>query len=287
MTAEPDVTILYVARGIDAGLAAATAFAEAWLRHPPGHAYRLLFLAKGWPSASDRTRLADVAAGCGAGVLDVNDDGFDWGAYFQALPCLGTHWVCLMNSHSRPLSSDWLAKLMAVATRPEIGVAGATGSWESPRGAHSRRDSFATRVRQLLRAVRHQRHLRNFEPYPNPHLRSTGILVSRELLQSFAALHGPPGDKYAAHMLESGRNGLTRFAQRRGCQPRVVGRDGCAYAVPDWPASATFRSLDQRNLLISDNRTRDYEVGTPAVRAALTSYAWGASPPAQASATSI
>lgn len=286
MTPAPEVAILYVARGIDAGLDAALAFVDSYRRHPPGHRHRLVFLAKGWSKASERAQLGFVAADCGADVVDVRDDGFDWGAYFQALPHLAEAWVCLMNSHSRPLADDWLAKLMAVATRPGIGLAGATGSWESPRWTHSNGDSIATTLRQMLRAIRHRNHWRNFERYPNPHLRSTGIVVSRELLQSFAAAQTPPSDKYAAHALESGKSGLSRFAQQHGCQPLVVGRDGTAYAVSEWPASATFRSSNQSNLLISDNRTRDFDASAPAVRAVLASHAWGASPSASTYAAS-
>jgi hypothetical protein len=42
-----------------------------------------------------------------------------------------------------------------------------------------------------------------------------------------------------------------------------------------WPESHTFRSGDQHNLLVGDNRTRDYQHADPAMRRALAAMAWG------------
>ena len=56
---------------------------------------------------------------------------------------------------------------------------------------------------------------------------------------------------------------------------RVVGRDGVAYPSERWRESATFRSGGQRNLLIADNRTFQYEQADPAFKNTLERMAWG------------
>lgn len=275
MTHAAEVSVLYVARGIDAGLDAVNSFVEAWNKHPPSCAQRLYFLAKGWPDTAQRDRMRSRAEQCAATVLDVSDDGYDWGAYFQALPHVDTEWVCLMNSYSWPQAAGWLSMLLAVATSEGNGIAGATGSWESLRWKYSPADPIRTSIWQWLRSVKNHSRWRHFDVFPNPHLRSTGLLLRRAILQSFADLHPAPSNKLEALRLESGHDGLSHFAQRYGCRLMVVGQDGQSFASSDWPSSSTFRSRDQGNLLISDNRTRDYAAADHNGRAYLKQLAWG------------
>jgi hypothetical protein len=55
----------------------------------------------------------------------------------------------------------------------------------------------------------------------------------------------------------------------------VVGRDGRAYDIEEWPASSIYRAGGQRNLLIADNRTRDWDRASPRLRRRLSRDAWG------------
>jgi hypothetical protein len=111
------------------------------------------------------------------------------------------------------------------------------------------------------------------EPFPNPHLRTNCFALERELLLS---LEWPTGlTKLQAVALEGGSNSLTRQVQARGLEAVVVGRDGVAYPPDRWRESATFRSGEQANLLVSDNRTRHYQEGGPLVRRGLAWLAWG------------
>jgi hypothetical protein len=56
-----------------------------------------------------------------------------------------------------------------------------------------------------------------------------------------------------------------------------VGRDGVAHPPERWPESATFRAGGQANLLVADNRTRQYDRAEGAERRALAEAAWGTS----------
>jgi hypothetical protein len=58
-------------------------------------------------------------------------------------------------------------------------------------------------------------------------------------------------------------------------EARVVGRDGVAYPPECWQESRTFRTGEQENLLIADNRTRHYQDGGRLTRWGLAWLAWG------------
>ena len=55
----------------------------------------------------------------------------------------------------------------------------------------------------------------------------------------------------------------------------MVGGDGAAYPVDDWPNSRTFRLDRQDNLLIADNHTRAFDGMSDAAKAAHTLMTWG------------
>ncbi|MGZ4351312.1 MAG: hypothetical protein ACXVRX_12420 [Solirubrobacteraceae bacterium] len=55
----------------------------------------------------------------------------------------------------------------------------------------------------------------------------------------------------------------------------VVGRDGRAYDRDRWRESRTFRAGEQDNLLVEDNRTRQYEEAQGRWRRKLARLAWG------------
>ena len=53
-----------------------------------------------------------------------------------------------------------------------------------------------------------------------------------------------------------------------------MGRDGIGYPREEWALSRTFRSGEQENLLIADNRTDQYANGDEAFRTLLAGLAW-------------
>ena len=183
----------------------------------------------------------------------------DLTAYRHAAEEIDARRLCFLNSYSRPLVDGWLSMLAAPLSRPDVGLTGTGGSYES---AYSAAPFW----------LRHRRR-RDFDPFPNPHLRTNGFMLERELMLD---LDWPALDsKAAAWALESGRRSLSRQVWERGLDVVVVGRDELAYERDRWRESATFRSGGQRNLLIGDNRTAQYQQADPAGKRGLEQMAWG------------
>lgn len=94
--------------------------------------------------------------------------------------------------------------------------------------------------------------------FPNPHIRSNGFMISRELLLNLFGDYKVK-TKNDAFKFESGIESLTRRVWKLGMQALLVDKDGVAYDVKDWPKSNTFRLGAQENLLMNDNQTRNYD----------------------------
>lgn len=183
----------------------------------------------------------------------------DLGTYRELVDRIAADRYYFMNSYCEPLAGDWLAKWRNTLTRPEVGVVGPAGSYESF-------VRWTTVPLQPLRVLR-------FKRYPSPHIRTSCFAVERSTIER---LDWPPVmSKENAWAFESGRHGLTAQVQRIGLAAVVVGRDGVGYEVERWRESATFRAGGQRNLLIADKRTHDYEDADERQREFLAKLAWG------------
>jgi hypothetical protein len=113
----------------------------------------------------------------------------------------------------------------------------------------------------------------HFPGFPNPHIRSSGFVVPRELL---VQLEWPDiRQKQDAWRFENGRKSLSAQLRSRGLELIVAGRDGVGYPVDQWHESETFRAGEQANLIIADNRTEDYARADEAQRKYLSGLAWG------------
>lgn len=259
-------------------------FAEAYRCHPAGHEHQLLVVLNGFADGVAQVPVSDLFDGIPHGTLTIPDPIQDIPAYFAAARAATAEYLCFLNSHSAPLADGWLAKLAAHAKRPEVGIVGATGSWESfynglvgpafplPRTLHP--TAWAQWLwRSARRARRAVEAYPQFAPFPNAHLRSNAFMLRRSLFLDLET--GPLVTKEQAHKFESGRSGMTRQILARGLQALVVGRDGADYPPDRWPLSGTYRTGEQENLLVADNRTRDYAAGDAATRCWLARLAWG------------
>ncbi len=274
----PEIEVVHLVWAA-AGIEPFRNFLRSYRHHPAGSDHGLVILYNGFGAGNlgpHRALLADIPHR----ELRVPFTARDLQAYFWAADRCGARHLCFMNSYSTVLADDWLRTLHQHVVQPGVGAAGATGSWESFYSNYHRRLNVLGRPSSLIEWAKHLNRLRklhryraNFDPAPNPHLRSNAFIIERSLWLGLerSSLH----TKWQTWLFESGKRSLTAQLAADGLNVFVVGRDGSAYATADWAESGTFRAGDQRNLLIGDNRTREYEEGDPGKRAMLSRLAWG------------
>ena len=271
------IAVVYLARGLPGGLDVVRSFFSSYEAHKPGVRHSLRVLVKGWETVPGLDTVTALAGRLGARVIPLPDDGFDLGAYFRVVPGVTEQWICFLNTNSRICAPNWLSLLFQGASLQNVGAAGATGSWESTVRT-SWLAKYSGGVRRAPRGIaRAAYNWLQFPNFPNLHLRSTAIITQTSLFREFATSHRIPESKRHAHILESGRTGFSAFLRRRGLDLIVCGANGVFYSPNEWPASATYRSLGQHNLLIADRQTAQYETESNATRRLLQMAAWGES----------
>jgi hypothetical protein len=205
----------------------------------------------------------------------VASTGYDLGSYMQAAREHPSDYYGFFNSRSVLLGNDWLDKLHAAARHRSIGVAGATGSYESKYTDYLRsraRVSEDGRV-QHGSIFRELERFWNYPPFPNCHVRTNAFILRAETLQYLKA----PSlrSRRDAAKFENGRMSLTQQVVSLGLDPVVVDNEGNSYAPAQWPSSRTFWQGEQERLLVADNQTEKYSDAGAERRQALRILAWG------------
>jgi hypothetical protein len=238
------------------GPEAAARFGAAYRAVDPGAEHRFVAIYNGF-----RGDVGPVREALGVDAdLEVHVTGRvqDLVAYRRALDEADCERVAFVNGWAEPLVDGWLAALSGALDVPGVGIAGCTASWESP---------YSSAPPHLKL---HRRTL--FEPFPNPHVRTNAWAIGAGLARSLD--WDVRRRKVGAESLESGKRGLTRQVQARGLRPVMVSRRGVV-EVADWPEARVFRSGGQEELLVRDNRTRQFDDADPRRRAFLARMAWG------------
>jgi hypothetical protein len=299
-----DVGVIYLCRFAE-GEEPVRRFLQTYRAHGAGveHDFHVVF--KGF---ADRATLETFHALFDAvtiNPIELDDSGLDLGAYVRAAKAVSNRRVIFLNTFSQFLGDNWLRHFDSAMNESGVGIAGASGSWQSNAASYERTlkrifvnigvmlgkqrtgidiglggdDRFMPLGMQRRPLVRYLRgpfeyihKVYEYGRHPNPHLRTNAFMVDRA---QFLSLRLPPfKNKTQAYEFESGRHSLTRQYLARSLRPVVVGRDGKAYDIAQWDMSRTFWSGEQANLLISDNRTDDYATGTAKMRTYLEHIAW-------------
>jgi hypothetical protein len=239
------------------GLEPVDRFVAAYRAYDAGAPHRLLVVLNGFGAGDDASAVRERFAALDVHELRLESPCIDLAAYRRAIDEVDAAWLLFLNSYSEPLDDGWLAKPLEHLSRPGVGLVGATASYEgTPAGITER----LLRRRAICR-------------FPNPHIRTNAFMLAGPLARELD--WGDVRSKRRAWALENGPRSLTSQVRARGLDAVVVGRDGKAYPRDQWRAAAVFRAGGQENLLVSDNRTREYAEATPARRRELERLAWG------------
>lgn len=280
-------------------------FLESYQSNPGGIEHDLLLVFKGFSSVESKLEYLNLLVPYRYCMLDVEDIGFDIAAYFSTIERYAGkyHYFCFLNSYSVILDHDWLNKLYQYISKAGVGLVGASGSWNSncsnafswfQRGAavvlglqrkkkrvttkvseNSNPNNTWEKIQYIGRAVTTNiQLLLYFNPFPNYHIRTNAFMIAGTLMKS---LDCPIlNSKMGAYRFESGKGSITNQIIRRGLRVIVVGKNGVGYEKEQWHESGTFWQSDQENLLVADNQTLEYQLGSLEKRHFLTSISWGA-----------
>jgi hypothetical protein len=118
-----------------------------------------------------------------------------------------------------------------------------------------------------------QFYIRNFPPFPHPHIRSNGFMLRRsDLVRRYPGIEPT---KIASYNFESGIHSLTNQIKHSGQRVLVVDRNGETYEEKEWPRSNTFRVGTQAGLMMGDNQTRAFEAMSEPERITHVMMTWG------------
>jgi hypothetical protein len=229
------IAVAFLVRGADLGWrSSCQRFLGSYRRFRPGVEHSLYVIFKGFDDASALNDATSLLSPVPYKPMFLPDDSFDIGAYIAWANQIDEDRVCMLNMSSELLAEDWLRKLAVNLALPNVGLVGATGSYES--------------LHDLDEAI---------PVFPNIHIRSNAFMINRDSFCGIAKDH-VIREKPDAYLFESGPRSMTRQVIAMGQEILLVGRNGRGYSPPWWPTSDTFRLGTQSNLLVGDNQTRNF-----------------------------
>lgn len=235
MMQEVSVAVVYLARGADSDwMNACVRFIDSYRRYASGVIHTFYVIFKGYSSKDDLNSAEKLFDDLNYTAIHLEDESYDIGAYIELAKKIHEDFFCVFNTASEILTEHWLKKLLVNLLLPNVGLVGATGSYETLNELNF-----------------------NFPIFPNVHVRSNAFMMQRKIFSDLmrdVEIH----EKIDAYFVESGKNSLTNKILALGLQIRIVGKNGRGYAPEFWGKSDTFRQGRQSNLLVSDNQTRAF-----------------------------
>jgi hypothetical protein len=277
-----EICVVHLVRECN-GLKPFKLFLDSYLKYPAGVEHELLILYKGFKNEKNITLYELLLNKVPHNILFVNDFGFDIQPYFTAVKKYKYKYFIFINSFSQILDADWLLKFYKHASQIDVGLVGATGSYQSIYTDFFKHDwvsnkwlspkSWAYNLYLQYHKIKMSWYINSFSPFPNYHIRTNAFMITRELMCKIK--YRTVITKLHAWMFESSKLSLTNQVMAFKLKVLVVGRDGIGYDCREWIDSNTFWQRDQGNLLIMDNQTLKYNSGDQDTKKTLSMYAWG------------
>ena len=176
---------------------------------------------------------------------------FDFGSYKRVSEMYPEDILFFLNSHSYPNCDSWLNKI--VKLYKDKTIIGTSASNQSLLSSIKLKKFFKF-FGYILKKYKYKK---DFFKFPNPHLRTTGFLISASDYYDFIK-DKKLENKYDAWKIESGKNNLTNFFKKKNYNIIVVNSDGNHYLENNWMLSETYNYLNQSKSIISDKHARKY-----------------------------
>ena len=202
--------------------------------------------------------------------IDPNEtNDWDFGSYKRVAKYFYNKDILFLNSHSYPICNNWLKKLFLYKNKNT--VIAPTASYESLTDSIKLKNKFHKIIRYLIR--RH-RFLKNFDKFPNPHIRTSSFLINSKLFFEYIK-NKPLRNKEDTLKIESGKNGLLKYLKKKKIKPFVVNSDGNKFDENNWKFSETYCFTKTNKAIISDKHTRKYLKFSKSKKKNIRTKVWG------------
>lgn len=185
-----------------------------------------------------------------ARVIELPDDGWDFGAYFRVSELIDSEYVFFCGGFIKILSENWLLNLYnSFKMDSLVQLAGPMGSWGDVKD----------------------------EKFPNYHIRTSAFMLKRQLFLDYAATQKFPVTKEDTYGFEHGENSLTNFILNKGYKAVVVDCDGKVFTPEKWDESKTFRDPNVSKSMLADRHVAYFETQESSRKELLSRVIWGRS----------
>jgi len=128
---KPPVSVVYLAR-VAEGIEAIERFRQSYVERDAGIEHDLVVCLKG-DDENEARQVRALLEPIATRFVAQTDAGYDIHAYLRTAQTVETQWVCCLNTFSVINKPGWLDLLHRAARRPNVGMVGATASYESRR----------------------------------------------------------------------------------------------------------------------------------------------------------
>jgi hypothetical protein len=233
----------------------------------------------------------------------MEDSGFDIGTYRQHILKSAADVFILMSATSRPRKRNWVDLLISPIIDGNSSVTGAMASLESLRstffvdlsvGVVKRMSELFSSIKKisvhqisvkmlnacgsflilpffLFHPVYSCKRFFFFSKFPNPHLRTTGMAITRDLFLQVVTRQ--PKKKIDVLLLESGRKGFCKKLSQDISKPIVVIPQG-HFELGSHEATLTFRSENKDTAIVTDAHFENYLGMNSASRSFIRKSTW-------------
>ena len=193
---------------------------------------------------------------------------YDFGSYKRVCEKFSNRDILFLNSHSYPICSYWLQKLMK--HKENDNLIGTTGSYESINDSVKFKKVYKT-FSYLFRLYKFKKH---FLDFPNPHVRTANFLINGKIFLEYIK-NKKLNSKFDAWKIEAGKKSLTNFFKSKNRNIYIVNSLGEKFSEKNWKISNTYKYSNQENLIISDKHTRGYSESSIEKKKEIQKIAWG------------
>lgn len=185
-------------------------------------------------------------------VDPVKENDWDFGSYKRVSKLFYNKEILFLNSHSYPTCNNWLKKLFHFKKKNT--VIAPTASYESLVDSIKLKKKFHKIIRHLVRKYKFKKDFNNF---PNPHIRTSSFLINSKLFYNFIKFK-KMRNKIDTLKIESGKNSLSNYLKKKKIKTYVVNSDGNKFEEKNWKLSETYCFFNKNKSIISDKHSRKY-----------------------------